>query len=221
MKRDEIAPTHDITVKQNEPSIDDGIWPKVVWLLSFPNSGTSYTIQATRELSNCSTASNYALEGKSRDEPSVPAVAGRAGENGPFLDVIPKFHGCLPRYILTKTHCSGYCDNCSPDAYLETPRSFQIGCRSGFRGVQKNNEIKLVPVTYNVSLVKKAIHIFRNPLDNVVARFHLLTRSKRNFYFRKVNNTRIKFTYQNNKRGFDLWCRNMDKEQRPLTTKMR
>ena len=72
------------------PPVDDGDesrWPLgVVWLMvrhldvlcrmsyvsimphprfsqSFPNSGTSYTLHATRELTNTTTATNYGLEG--------------------------------------------------------------------------------------------------------------------------------------------------------------
>lgn len=74
----------------SNPPVDDGDesrWPLgVVWLMvrhldvlcrmsyvsimphprfsqSFPNSGTSYTLHATRELTNTTTATNYGLEG--------------------------------------------------------------------------------------------------------------------------------------------------------------
>jgi hypothetical protein len=41
----------------------------------------------TREASNCTTGTNYALEGDIKDKPSVPAIPGKIGENGPFLEV--------------------------------------------------------------------------------------------------------------------------------------
>lgn len=74
----------------------------VAWLMSFPNSGTSYTIHLIRETSNTTTATNYALEGDIKDEPSVPAIVG--SEEGPFLELIKTIKTNIPeKYILTKT----------------------------------------------------------------------------------------------------------------------
>jgi hypothetical protein len=52
-------------------------------------SGASYTIHMTREASNSTTATNYALEGEIRDKPSVLAIPGKAGSEGPWLELIP------------------------------------------------------------------------------------------------------------------------------------
>ncbi len=199
-----------------EEKANDYVWPKVAWLMSFPNSGTSFTIHATRHLSNCTTATNYALEGLIRDKPSVPAIPGPAGEKGPFLEFIPNLATNIPsRYILTKTHCAGFCDDCTPNAYVETPRSFQIGCQSGNQAVQTEFGLKNVPVTYNISIVKKAIHIIRHPLDNVVARFHLFLSTKK-LHHRTVGNATVPIHYPNNRTGFQNWCRRLDLDQTPL-----
>ena len=75
---------------------------------SFPNSGTSYTIHAIRELTNTTTATNYGLEGEIKDEESVPVFKHREdSENGPFLELIPGRVTNIPKLILTKTHCGG------------------------------------------------------------------------------------------------------------------
>jgi hypothetical protein len=75
---------------------------------SFPNSGTSYTIHAVRELTNTTTATNYGLEGDIKDDESVPVFQhSEDGYNGPFLELIPGRSTNIPKYILTKTHCSG------------------------------------------------------------------------------------------------------------------
>jgi hypothetical protein len=50
-------------------------------------SGTSFTLHMTREASNCTTGTNYALEGDIKDKPSVQAIPGSIGANGPFLEV--------------------------------------------------------------------------------------------------------------------------------------
>jgi len=128
-------------------------------------SGTSFTLHMTREASNCTTATNYALEGDIRDQPSVPAIEGPAGQNGPFLELIRDRHTNIPSTILTKTHCKGICarDDCGPWGGIETVRSFLMGCLSGVKAVEKEGQIVTEKVTYDASLVKKAIHIFRHP----------------------------------------------------------
>lgn len=85
---------------QKETNDEDGLG--VAWLMSFPNSGTSYTLHLIRETSNTTTATNYALEGDIKDEESVPAIAG--SEEGPFLELIKTIKTNMPeKYILTKT----------------------------------------------------------------------------------------------------------------------
>lgn len=75
---------------------------------SFPNSGTSYTIHAIRELTNTTTATNYGLEGEIKDQESVPAFSDRRdAEDGPFLELIPGKVTQSPKLFLTKTHCGG------------------------------------------------------------------------------------------------------------------
>lgn len=79
---------------------EDGL--RVAWLMSFPNSGTSYTLHLIRETTNTTTATNYALEGDIKDEESVPAIAG--SEEGPYLELIKTIKTTIPnKYILTKT----------------------------------------------------------------------------------------------------------------------
>lgn len=74
--------------------------PKVAWLLSFPNSGTTFTILNTEYMSNSSMATNYAHESRS----AVPIPVRSESANGPFLRV-PELG--RPSYALTKTHCGG------------------------------------------------------------------------------------------------------------------
>jgi len=87
-----------------DPGDDRTRRPDVAWLMSFPNSGTSFTIHMTREATNCTTATNYALEGEVPDLPSVQAIEGGAGQRGPFLELIRDRHTNVPPTILTKTH---------------------------------------------------------------------------------------------------------------------
>lgn len=72
-------------------------------ILPLVHSGTSFTIHMTREVTNCTTATNYGLEGEIRDQPSVPAIQGSAGVHGPWLELIPNRTTRIADTILTKT----------------------------------------------------------------------------------------------------------------------
>lgn len=208
-KDDEYASLFDGRIQEPEflpadAEEEDNEQLKAVWLMSFPNSGTSFTIHLTREASNTTTATNYGLEGEIKDKPSVPVF--NSSLEGPFFELIPdRTTNLPPKYILTKTHCGGYCADCHPQNYIESTRSFQLMCQSGIRGrMTETGLTKDWKVTYDAKYVKKAIHILRNPLDNVVARFHLM---------HKRENAPKSFTtkYAYNSTGFNLWCADQDK----------
>jgi hypothetical protein len=92
--------------------------------------------------------------------------------------------------------------------FIETPRSFVRSCLKGKRGVFSSDEAEMttVDVRYRPDLVKKVVHIFRNPMDNVVARFHL----DRKIQARK--NEQWLLDYPNNKEGFKRWCASMNEK---------
>jgi hypothetical protein len=178
---------------------------------SFPNSGTSYTLHAIRELTNTTTATNYGLEGEIRDEESVPVFPGDSGLNGPYLELRPGRTTSLPKLILTKTHCGGYNTILDPTKYILSSRTFLRWCLTGKRGVYSSSSrsssfgatpsIESHPVHYHKDVVKRVVHLIRNPLDNVVARFH----NERNKFVRMQDEEWLK-EYPNNKRGFRV-CR--------------
>eukprot|EP00956_Cyclotella_meneghiniana_P019468 scaffold33299_cov50-Cyclotella_meneghiniana.AAC.1 len=111
-----------ITSKKEKTVVEES--PGVAWLMSFPNSGTSYTIKAVRELTNTTTATNYGLEGKIKDQESVPVFKHmKDAYNGPFLELTSERFANLPKKLfLTKTHCGG------------TTRTFLRSCLEGRRG---------------------------------------------------------------------------------------
>ena len=81
--------------------------PKMVWLMSYPNSGTSYTMTFVSQASNRVTATNYGREVTNPPDTNVPLYPGQW--DGPFYRPNPKRP--LPDdYIMVKTHCGGtYC----------------------------------------------------------------------------------------------------------------
>jgi hypothetical protein len=166
--------------------------PEVVWLMSFPNSGTSYTIVNVEHMTNTSTASNYA-EDFDVLQPVRPELS-----DGPFLHE-PERNMRVPHYVLTKTHCEGYCNRCAPASYISTLEEFERGCR---RSSITNAEGKKVSLHYEASVPKKAIHLFRSPFDNIVARFHLSLKQNKDFSAQ----------FSPTKEGFNAWCNFVDDE---------
>mmetsp|Transcript_5351 Transcript_5351/g.7714 ORF Transcript_5351/g.7714 Transcript_5351/m.7714 type:complete len:345 (+) Transcript_5351:84-1118(+) len=163
--------------------------PHISWLMSFPNSGTSYTLRIVREVSNQTTATNYGFEHLFNNV-SIPV--NETWRDGPFLANISQD---LPdHYILTKTHCGSRCVHCAPDGYLESQRTFQRAC---VRGNLNNHSAE---VHYSAEIVRRAVHLFRNPLDNIVARFHLS----------RAHGNDKKF--ENNSSGFQKWCSQLDEK---------
>jgi hypothetical protein len=87
---------------------------QIAWLMSFPNSGTSYTQKMIRHVTLTRTASNYGNEAKGAKGASPTVFADQP--TGPFWQdthIHPEYS--LPTdYALTKTHCGGRCENCPP-----------------------------------------------------------------------------------------------------------
>ena len=175
--------------------------PMIAWLMSFPNSGTSYTIRLVREVSQTPTASNYADEtpegaqGRKRavfpDQPTGPFWI--LNDNDAATEDNTKSSN--QTFVLTKTHCGIRCNPCSPEEMAETTYSFRRRCLvtkwvNTATGANKYS-------TYPADRVRKAVHLFRDPFDNVVSRFHLV-------------NQQTGHPYPTDKLGFLQYCRSID-----------
>eukprot|EP00584_Thalassiosira_punctigera_P011157 CAMPEP_0172529608 /NCGR_PEP_ID=MMETSP1067-20121228/3649_1 /TAXON_ID=265564 ORGANISM="Thalassiosira punctigera, Strain Tpunct2005C2" /NCGR_SAMPLE_ID=MMETSP1067 /ASSEMBLY_ACC=CAM_ASM_000444 /LENGTH=534 /DNA_ID=CAMNT_0013313697 /DNA_START=45 /DNA_END=1649 /DNA_ORIENTATION=+ len=228
---------------------------KIAWLMSFPNSGTSFTSLLVRHVTNSTTATNYGMESHlGLDGKSVPvydwSMEGpywlhppHKMETGSSIDMkdsnkkertdryksgtklgkigaydIPPASGS----ILTKTHCGSRCAFCPPSRYLETSASFLNHCLSGSRkvmtspmksirnhdskgGVRKQEVYEKQYFTYHPALVERAIHLIRDPFDNLVSRFHHEQKEHR-----KKNQTKWMQRYPNDVSGFKWWCADED-----------
>ena len=150
--------------------------------------GTSYTMRNTLMSSQRNVASNYGKEVKvgivRSLYPTVPS---------PYL-LHDKY--ATPDLVLTKTHCVGYGEKQAPVLDVD---QFEYGCRaysynhSGVRDWQH----------YSNNLVRKAIHLVRNPFDNLVARKHLGLSRRRNVTT-WVNNYGEAF--RETSEGMVTWC---------------
>lgn len=147
----------------NSESMERG---KIALIMSYPNSGTSYTSKLVRQASGTTTATNYGMEGliSTTDHRSVPVYD--YSLDGPYwlhpptksMDDGLEVEGedkqqtkreVLPippptASILTKTHCGIRCTHCPPIMYLENEETFFQRCLSGARKVpdkSKNDKL--------------------------------------------------------------------------------
>ena len=186
--------------------------PGIAWLMSFPNSGTSYTGALVRTSSSTATATNYGAANTFNHKSKALFDWSTVG---PFMtDPKASLNGKLdiPKngtYVLTKTHCGGYCFGCHPKNYVLTKPEFRDDCLTGnfideFGGKQK--------AMYDATIVDKAVHLVRDPFDNVVSRFHL----KRN---QKQGNATWLKAYPNSVEGFRNFCAYVNTRLHPAEEK--
>lgn len=141
--------------------------PVIVYLttVSFATQGTSYTHTNVRELSQQIIATNYQAdkwyEPLDMDYPE-----------GPFVD-LKDYDVDRPLYALTKTHCAGYSVTGGQKESHRTVSQFQNGCASGYEVVNGTK----YRTQYDAKRVAKAVHLVRNPFNNLVARMHLLKKT--------------------------------------------
>mmetsp|Transcript_15672 Transcript_15672/g.18206 ORF Transcript_15672/g.18206 Transcript_15672/m.18206 type:complete len:403 (-) Transcript_15672:131-1339(-) len=188
---------------ESDPNLYTTSYPRIAWLMSYPNSGTSFTMKLVGLGGNKTVATNYGLEADtSYSTSNVPLYP--HSPHGPYL-LNPK--KSLPKqYILTKTHCGGRCADCSPKGYIETKTSFMNRCAQGSR---RNHSLTLGKeiVWYDPEIVERVIHLIRNPFDNLVSNFHLVHHEEAKKS--KNNNEKSKNwlnTYPNDMHGFRKWC---------------
>jgi len=192
--------------------------PEIAWLMSFPNSGTTYTEKLVQMTTQLTVATNYGHEhvdrfgNADRVEQSTPVFD--KGLDGPFrLSDAPLPEG---GFILTKTHCGGYCfSDCPPNWYILTPEKYLSECVRGARYTKKadGSGSEQTWVQYDPSIVKKAVHLIRDPFDNIIARFH---------HEHKVNaregNAEFTSQFTNDIEGFQKWCNAISEKIKPSDT---
>lgn len=157
-----------------ESEINDESSPHILWLLNYPDSGGSFTINAIQEATGFTAATNYGTVFVNTENgehvvdtyESVPLFSHRP--NGPFLfsDLpIPE------KFIMTKTHCGGHCTDCDPNNAVMQHDQFWMQCANSFKLMkEEDGHISHVHTEYNHRIPKKLLHLMRNPFDNVISR---------------------------------------------------
>ena len=152
-----------------------------------------------RKISQLCTGTNYIHESK---DPN-PTPIFESSPSGPYWIDRQRFPD-IPKdaYSLTKTHCDGYCNaaaKCKAQKYMVNASMFQLGClgQKETKNINKN-------AAYSANLVARAIHLVRDPLDNIVSRFHLS--------YKKFTDEQ-KAMFSNDAAGFQAFCTTMDSQQ--------
>jgi hypothetical protein len=206
-----------------------------VWLATFPNSGTSYTLTMVKRASDRAVATHYAAGSKHVNGTAISVYPDRPYE-GPFWD------GPGPDMGLAgfRPFASGWggadrrppTDEGSapaaprrrrrdlPDRYVLTKTHCGSRCAHCSPSVYLVNASEFArqclhthgrrdgqPYKSSIDAdgVAKVVHLVRNPYHNVVARFHLDRRA----LLRR--NSGFAELLPNNATGFGRWCRVLDK----------
>eukprot|EP00565_Helicotheca_tamesis_P000585 CAMPEP_0185727486 /NCGR_PEP_ID=MMETSP1171-20130828/3161_1 /TAXON_ID=374046 /ORGANISM="Helicotheca tamensis, Strain CCMP826" /LENGTH=396 /DNA_ID=CAMNT_0028396065 /DNA_START=196 /DNA_END=1386 /DNA_ORIENTATION=- len=187
--------------------------PEPVWVLAYPNSGTTYTLALMEQVTNYSMATNY-MGDVLQPVPDIPLYEDLP--EGPFWRG-PSIKPLPETTVLVKTHCAGYKEHHKEDAhkiYSLTVETFIRECgRTTIYGdpskrLVNSRERQQRDGYYDSSEVQKALHIFRNPFDNLVARFN-------NYHFKKSRGSH-RVRYEKNREGFRAFChdRNADFDEK-------
>jgi hypothetical protein len=186
---------------------------EIAWLMSFPNSGTSYTLHLVKSVTHTRTATNYAKMraakkvryGGSDPTESIPVFDNQP--TGPFwsdpsndTSSINSSADKPTAFVLTKTHCGAPCEWCPPDKYAQMLLHFQRRCASTESITMEQQEDGTVKrsiqkAVYPLDKVTRAVHLIRDPFDNVVSRFR----------YERFNN-RTATEYPANATGFRQYC---------------
>lgn len=177
----------------------------IIWLYSFPNSGTTYFMHTMQKMSNKATATNY---GTSMLDTNGEITTMPGFDSMPVLEdePSPAFFSLLPspdKYIVTRTHSYGTCFDCPPWKYMGPTAHLRHMNINNYATLVKDN--KETTVEYSMDLVKKLLLLVRDPMDNIAARFLQKVASEVN-----DGNTAYGDLYAENKDGFKQFCADMD-----------
>eukprot|EP00562_Extubocellulus_spinifer_P011478 CAMPEP_0178551322 /NCGR_PEP_ID=MMETSP0697-20121206/6724_1 /TAXON_ID=265572 /ORGANISM="Extubocellulus spinifer, Strain CCMP396" /LENGTH=550 /DNA_ID=CAMNT_0020184169 /DNA_START=208 /DNA_END=1860 /DNA_ORIENTATION=- len=201
--------------------LPDSPYPRLAWLLSFPNSGTSYTMKLIETATGHHVASNYGdhnlhkvtkLSEPFFDNEKVFNDMRQRGSIGPFIADAggKKMTRTDSGYVITKTHCGGYCFKCAPKKYTLTDSEFILKCASG-GWVYKDDFKSVEPITaktvYDPKIIQRSVHLIRSPYDNMVSRYHL-----EHNHMERFDRQKDLAKYDRERAGFRKFCKDLNKQ---------
>eukprot|EP00979_Chaetoceros_neogracilis_P001488 scaffold253_cov267-Chaetoceros_neogracile.AAC.21 len=183
---------------------------KIAYLLTYPMSGSTYTMLLVSKITNATLATNYAFNSHAdkKDKKHTSSLNNQEQARVPGSPIWYTTYGSTTKptnNLLTLSHCAGHCMYpCHPENYVQTEVSFEETCRSiidesdVMMGDDGGYEIYVTPKTD----ISKIIHLIRDPFSNIVSRYHE--------YLLEDNSKREASKLSPNKEGFKDWCLEMD-----------
>ena len=224
---------HAVTNNQN---------PTFTFLLTYPMSGTTYTMELIHKATSIAIATNDDKFNPYRDPnnndnnirpicmdyPSLTTTSTNTNDNNDNNELHVGYpiwthsfeNGSLPSNsnILTLSHCSGYCMTpCSPMEYVHTISSFEESCRQII--INNNNQQQhqqqqgqqIVSYMYiPQDKIKGVIHLIRDPLSNIVSRFHEYVLMNQNWLQQQQQQGGENSSSSSSQQNFKSWCHEID-----------
>jgi hypothetical protein len=139
---------------------------KLALLMTFPNSGTTYTLAMIAQVTGLHTATVLGPEAQRITNSSLVSLYPDE-YIGPFWVQHSRNGTDYPKdYVLTKTHCGSMQIQGPLDKFI------QLCLKTERRRDPSSTEKSFYYSNYDTKHIKKAIHLMRDPFDNVVARYH-------------------------------------------------
>ena len=194
--------------------------PKITYLLTFPMSGTTYTILLVSRTTNTTVATNYAVNAYTDKDKNVPVYPPPAAETGagatkevdgdvlgsPFWYTNYRYSIKPTHNVLTLSHCAGHCMHpCTPDKYVQTEALFEEACRTIIDHDVDGKSFTSVTPKADIS---KVIHLIRDPFSNIVSRFHAHLHEEE----AKAKHELLSNLHPNSPEGFKAWCHEIDND---------
>lgn len=188
---------------------------KISYLLSYPMSGTSFTMLLMSRTTNMTLATNYAQSAYATDDGKhIPVY--KPGdvdandehvtiEGSPFWYTTYESTARPTKNVLTLSHCGGHCMYpCLPNQYVQTAISFDEQCRTVIDHTKDDDGKDKYTITVTPKKdVNNLIHLIRDPFSNIVSRFHA--------YLSQFTVTEKPFS--NDRSGFKQWCEGIDNDE--------
>lgn len=182
-----------------------GVNPSLTWFFGFPQSGNTYVFHLIHSVTDRATATNYGFSVMDLEGNVHVAIHDSVrvyGDSGPAL-YTSKFLEPPDTRILTWASSDGTCRNCHPRKYMYNYGRFREMCWEGT--VMQDG--RQVAVKYNPELVKSAVHLYRDPFDNIVLRFWAERET-----MAAGNHLTWLQRYPPTHAGFQSWCNDRDAE---------
>lgn len=178
--------------------------PEIVWFMSFAASSADYFLYLIHESSGYTTGTNYGVVfmNKKGDVYANKKDSSSVFPGGPSY--YTKKLKRSKKKVAIRTSGAGYCFFCHPKDYY-----FVNFFKASATGVEYKNG-KMRKIQYDGRIVKKMVHLIRDPFDNIVARYYSFVRLMNKDQVSVTKANKAKYTLDPD--GFQSWCKDQDRK---------